>query len=342
MPDADDVRRIAQFEAEIAGYSKDLAGLDKKSSAIHQQIKVLEEQILDAGGLALRTQQSCVKDLKASIDSANDRLTKTEVAMAKCEKDVVKLTKAIESTKSALQSSESELVDLKEEDRKTKSASHQLKTKVKEAEEVLDEKRDELKGMKKTLDQKQAGIIQFQKRTVSTAFYWLGLKAAYTLIILCVCSSSSSSSNSADRRNLFKKHRKLSIIGTRSLEICGSMKLKSGHMPLSASSRLLMYHFVTREDEGEEPIESDSKLDTTLHLYTDDEIAELDVKLLKAKISALEGWSEHFVSRILLTCPIHVDRTYCKVYFGFVGSQGVCSTREGIRAAGSRSRTCDW
>lgn len=88
--------------------------------------------------------------------------------MAKCEKDVVKLTKAIESTKSALQSSESELVDLKEEDRKTKSASHQLKTKVKEAEEILDEKREELKGMKKILDQKQAGIIQFQKRTVST------------------------------------------------------------------------------------------------------------------------------------------------------------------------------
>lgn len=56
-----------------------------------------------------------------------------------------------------------------------------------------------------------------------------------------------------------------------------------------------MHNSVIREDEGEEPVESDSKLDTTLHLYTDDEIAELDVKLLKAKISALEGLSDQLV-----------------------------------------------
>jgi hypothetical protein len=54
-------------------------------------------------------------------------------------------------------------------------------------------------------------------------------------------------------------------------------------------------------DEDEEEVDPDAmeedkapRLDSELREFTPDEISELDVKVLKAKIATLEGTSHHF------------------------------------------------
>lgn len=127
----------------------------------------MEEKILEAGGLALRTQQASVKDLKAAIDSAYDRQTKSEVLKAKLVKDVAKLVKSIEASTIGLKLTQGELDALLEQIGLTSSDSGAVRQNVEQAEEVLSEKRDELSEMKKVLDEKLVVITQFRKREVS-------------------------------------------------------------------------------------------------------------------------------------------------------------------------------
>lgn len=108
-----------------------------------------------------------MKDLKAAIDSAYDRQTKSEVLKAKLVKDVAKLVKSIEASTIGLKLTQGELDALLEQIGLTSSDSGVVRQNVEQAEEVLSEKRDELSEMKKVLDEKLVVITQFRKREVS-------------------------------------------------------------------------------------------------------------------------------------------------------------------------------
>lgn len=165
-PDAGDAKKIAQFEKEVASLSKELAQLQKQSSAIEDKIKALQEKILEVGGVKLRSQQTKVHDLKAQIDHASDRLTKSEVGRAKSEKDAAKLTKSIESNEVAFKLAEGELEQLSEQIKNGAEASDTVRKAVEQAQDILSGKRDDLAEMKKDLDEKVAIITQFRKREV--------------------------------------------------------------------------------------------------------------------------------------------------------------------------------
>lgn len=157
---------MAQFDKTIASLTKELESLRTQSRLIEEKIKVLQEKILEVGGVKLRGQQTKVQDLKAQIDLATDRLTKAEVGKNKSNKDATKLAKAIETNKAALESTEEELQELVQQIENGAAESEAVRKGVEQAQDVLSEKQEELAEMKALLDEKLAIVTQFRKREV--------------------------------------------------------------------------------------------------------------------------------------------------------------------------------
>jgi structural maintenance of chromosome 4 len=78
-PDAADEKRIKTLESDIAGLTKETSKLREKSSSISNEIKALQDQILEVGGVKLRAIQSKVTNTKGLLDLANESITKAEV-----------------------------------------------------------------------------------------------------------------------------------------------------------------------------------------------------------------------------------------------------------------------
>lgn len=94
-PDAADEKRTRSLDSEITSLSKETEKLREKSSGISEQIKELQNKILEVGGVKLRAIQSKVATTKGLLDLANESITKSEVGQAKAERDAEKLKKAI-------------------------------------------------------------------------------------------------------------------------------------------------------------------------------------------------------------------------------------------------------
>ncbi|KAK4698890.1 structural maintenance of chromosome 4, partial [Phenoliferia sp. Uapishka_3] len=246
QPEAGDLKRIEQLEKVITSLNKELAQLQKESNTIDGKIKVLQEKILEVGGVKLRSQQAKVSDLKARIDHSSDRLTKAEVGKAKSEKDAAKLAKTIEASTSALEATEEELEELVAQIQLGATDSEAVRASVEQAQELLGEKREELAEMKKILDQKVAIITQFRKRE-------------------------------HELQTILAGHQKLLNDSKKEVTYWAD-KLAD-----------LSLNDIDSDDEDEEEgVPKAPKADTELHEYSAEEIAELDPKILKGKISALE------------------------------------------------------
>ena len=170
-PEAGDLKLIAQFEKDIKSFTSQLDQLRQKSTAIEDQIKALQEKILEVGGVKLRSQQTRVQDLKSQIDHSSDRLTKAEVGKAKSEKDATKLEKAIKANEESLAACEEEAEELNKLNSDGAKDSELVRRKVEEAQELLAEKTEELKEMKSRLDEQLEVMIQFRAREVSIWFF---------------------------------------------------------------------------------------------------------------------------------------------------------------------------
>ncbi|KAM0751211.1 RecF/RecN/SMC protein [Meredithblackwellia eburnea MCA 4105] len=248
-PETGDVKLIAQLEKDIAALNKELAQLEKESEAIEGKIKVLQEKILEVGGVKLRSQQTKVSDLKKRIDHASDRITKAEVGKAKSTKDQAKLTKSIESNQASIESNEAELGEINTQIQQGVHGSGAVRELAEKAQEMLIMKREELAEKKKILDKNLVIINQFRKR-----------------------------------------EHELQQVVTSQQKLLNESQKEIEHW--SARFEELTLNEIESDDEDEEAdgeaSERPPKADRELHEYTADEVADLDVKVLKAKIAALE------------------------------------------------------
>lgn len=70
---------------------------------------------MDAGGMELRQQKTCVNNIRKRIDQLNDRITKNMVAKSKAEKDVTKLEASIRKFERDTEMFETNLKELEKE-----------------------------------------------------------------------------------------------------------------------------------------------------------------------------------------------------------------------------------
>lgn len=166
-PDASDEKRIKTLNAEIASLESEVAKLRQKSAGISDQIKELQNKILEVGGVKLRAIQSKVVTTKGLLDLANESITKAEVGQAKAERDVEKLTKSIDASKAKMEEVQAEL-DIVDGDLQACTADlNVLREKVQEAVDASTDVQDALAQSKAELDEKMEGINSFRALEVS-------------------------------------------------------------------------------------------------------------------------------------------------------------------------------
>lgn len=163
-PNQGDLRRISALDAEIESATAELDRLQAKSAKIEEAIKELEKRILDIGGSRLLSQKSKVDGIRLMINLANDEITKAEVAKAKAEKDIGKLTSAIEANEETYKEYEGEVQELQETLDELQNYLKDLKAKCDDAQQAADNSKEDLDQLKTELDEKEEQIQEFLKK----------------------------------------------------------------------------------------------------------------------------------------------------------------------------------
>ena len=163
-PDAGDVARIAVLDKEIDSATTQLERLQAKAKDIEDEIGALEKKILEIGGARLLSQKSKVEGIRLHINLANDELTKAEVAKAKAQKDIDKLTHSLEHNRKELEDVEAELAELQEQLEEVEGYMDELKKQVDVAQAAAEKSSDDLAKLKEELDEKTEEIQAFRQR----------------------------------------------------------------------------------------------------------------------------------------------------------------------------------
>ncbi len=161
-PDAGDASRIAELDRQMGSLDKEIAKLTEKSSAIERDIEALQEKILEAGGVELRTQKSKVDSIKDKMELSSELTTKAEVAKSKAEKDVVKLAKSLERNEEQLAELDGELEQLRDEIGAKANEAESVRAKVDEAQHLMDAKAEERDEIKAQLDERSESANSFR------------------------------------------------------------------------------------------------------------------------------------------------------------------------------------
>lgn len=166
-PDAADEKRIKALNAEITSLEAEVAKLRQKSSGIYEQIKELQNKILEVGGVKLRAIQSKVTTTKGLLDLANESITKAEVGQAKSQRDAEKLERNIEGNKIKMQEVETELEVVQSDLDGCSRDLAVLKEKVQEAVDASTDVQEGLAESKKELDESSESVNAFRALEVS-------------------------------------------------------------------------------------------------------------------------------------------------------------------------------
>lgn len=161
-PDAGDEKRIKTLDAEIASLTKETDKLREKSSSINDDIKSLQNKILEVGGVRLRAIQSKVSITKGLLDLANESITKAEVGQAKAERDVEKLERSIANNNTTLEEVVEEL-ELVESNLEGCTADlNKVIDSIQQVNDSSDDINEDFEQSKQLLEEKQAGINAFR------------------------------------------------------------------------------------------------------------------------------------------------------------------------------------
>jgi structural maintenance of chromosome 4 len=114
----------------------DVNKLRNETAGIEDEIKALQEKIMEVGGVKLRSQKAKVDDLRDQITSLNDRITTCDVARAKNEKDCEKFANIMKSSEEELETLAEELAALEEDMKSSTRNAEQVRKKAEDAEHV--------------------------------------------------------------------------------------------------------------------------------------------------------------------------------------------------------------
>lgn len=182
-PDAADESRIKQLNKEISSLEREVAKLREKSSGISDQIKELQNKIMEVGGVKLRAIQSKVTVTKGLLDMANESITKAEVGQAKAQRDIEKLNKALESNKVKIEEAEAEAEVVDGDLAACTADLNVLREKVQEAMDASTDVQEALAEAKAELDEKSGHINAFRALEVGSTTGSLAAKTELTILL---------------------------------------------------------------------------------------------------------------------------------------------------------------
>ncbi|CAG8592645.1 10545_t:CDS:10, partial [Ambispora leptoticha] len=150
----EDSRKMQQLQSAISKLTQELENLKTHPALIEQEIKDLQQKILDVGGGKLRSQKAKVDEIKEQIDSHNDRITTLQVSKTKAEKDIIKLQNSIEKSENEAEELSLEIKQLEEEMQEKTLESREIRQKARQSEDLMEKRREELEKIQRELDSK--------------------------------------------------------------------------------------------------------------------------------------------------------------------------------------------
>lgn len=103
---------MKQLEGEVSEKNKEMEKLNKSTQTIEDAIKVLQNKIMEVGGIRLKSQKSKLDGIKESIENGNDKTTRLQVQMKTSEKSVAKVNTQLEQAEKEIKDMELQLKDL--------------------------------------------------------------------------------------------------------------------------------------------------------------------------------------------------------------------------------------
>lgn len=135
-PSVEDVTRFEELQSNIATLTRNIEKLETHTSQISNDIQRLQDQILEIGGVRLRSQNAKVDGINEMIAGNSNKMTKLQVERTTRDKAVKKLLKSIEKNTNDLEATVSEMEHIKMELEKQRAAADMVISKVSEAEKV--------------------------------------------------------------------------------------------------------------------------------------------------------------------------------------------------------------
>ncbi|KAI9762743.1 MAG: hypothetical protein M1840_001152 [Geoglossum simile] len=162
QPLKSDDNRVTALEKKKGLLEKELKNLYAETASAEEEIKLLQDKIMEVGGVKLRGQKAKVDGLKEQINTLNEGISTTEVAKAKAEKQKEKYEKTYTESESELETLARELEDLDVECKRQATIAFHSRRKEEEAKELLETKKEELAALKEELDEKTAEINELR------------------------------------------------------------------------------------------------------------------------------------------------------------------------------------
>ncbi|KAI9199233.1 RecF/RecN/SMC [Polychytrium aggregatum] len=149
-----ELSRLAQLDATIQKETAKLSTITASMSKIQEEIKSLQNQILEVGGVRFRAQKGKVDLLEEQIASAMERLAKLEAEKKTREKSLNKLEAGVERKEAELEETGEELAKVVKDLERVSRVAAQVKDKIEEAKQELANKQEELDQIKAELEEK--------------------------------------------------------------------------------------------------------------------------------------------------------------------------------------------
>ena len=166
--DAGDARRIAELDAALAEHEQEIAELERSAEGVHEAIRGLQEQILEVGGVELRTRQSKVEGLRGMLQLAAERQAKLELAQSKAENERKRHEHAHATSEEQLAALDAELADLEAKSAAQHAATDEVRQQVDAARYEADEKSEARAELEGQLEEHAQSLRAFRKLEVDT------------------------------------------------------------------------------------------------------------------------------------------------------------------------------
>jgi structural maintenance of chromosome 4 len=131
-----DDSRVAALRRKIGESQKELENLHAETVGVEEEIRLLQDKIMEVGGVKLRSQKAKVDGLKDQIDTLNEEISSAEVAKAKAEKQKEKHEKTYAESANELESLTKESEELDIECRTQATVASRSRQRAEEAKEV--------------------------------------------------------------------------------------------------------------------------------------------------------------------------------------------------------------
>jgi len=136
QPSKSDNARIATLVKQISQLENSVENLHAETAGLENEIKELQDKIMEVGGVRLRGQKAKVDGLKEQIETLTDEISNAEIAKSKAEKQQIKHQKTFSETEHELVAAAEELEQLTSEVKVQATDASGSKCKAEEAQEV--------------------------------------------------------------------------------------------------------------------------------------------------------------------------------------------------------------